>query len=192
MERNSPLRIVRLDAEGLDAWLDFFDHRAFADNPEWRHCYCTFYHKPEPGKGAAGPRKSNRNRAIGLIQEGAMSGYLGLDETGRVVAWCNVNDRSAFARLGNSKAERGRVLAIVCFLVEKGWRRRGAAAGLLSHVLDDAEAAGYEAVEAYPSGESRTDAGNYHGHRALYEKFGFEIHEDGGRLVARKALGSRN
>jgi GNAT superfamily N-acetyltransferase len=124
-----------------------------------------------------------------MIREGTMAGYLGLDESGRAVAWCNANDRCAFARLEGSEAERGKVLAVVCFVVEKAWRRRGAATALLSRVLDDAKAAGYEAVEAYPSAEARTDAGNYHGPRALYERLGFEVVQEGKRLVARKVLG---
>jgi GNAT superfamily N-acetyltransferase len=201
MEERSTFRILPLSVELLDPWLDFFDGRAFADNPEWSHCYCTFYHKS--GKPGAS-RITNRNLAIRLIREGGMKGYLGLDGEGRVVAWCNANDRSAFARLGETEARFGeaagaeagtavesRVLSIVCFLVEKAYRGRGAASALLSRILSDAEADGYDAVEAYPNAEARTEAGNYHGPRALYEGAGFEIAEKGGRLVARRALAGR-
>jgi GNAT superfamily N-acetyltransferase len=189
MEDHADLRIVRLGPELLGAWLDFFDGRAFSDNPDWKHCYCTFYHKPVRGSGVVCSRTTNRNRAIGMIRDGTMAGYLGLDEAGRAVAWCNANDRRSFARLEGSEVERGRVLAVVCFVVEKAWRRRGAATALLSRVLDDAKAAGYMVVEAYPSAEARTEAGNYHGPRALYERLGFEVVEEGNRLVARKTLG---
>ena len=79
MEELSPFRIVPLDRGLLGAWLDFFDGRAFADNPGWKHCYCTFYHKSgKPG----GSRITNRNLAIRMIKEGSMSGYLALDEAG--------------------------------------------------------------------------------------------------------------
>jgi GNAT superfamily N-acetyltransferase len=194
MEEKSPFRILPLSRELLDVWLDFFDGRAFADNPEWSHCYCTFYHKS--GKPGAS-RITNRNLAIRLIREGRMKGYLGLDESGRAVAWCNANDSSAFARFGDTEARlgeaeaagEGRVLSIVCFLVEKASRGRGAASALLSRILTDAAAAGYDAVEAYPNAEARTEAGNYHGPRALYEGAGFTTAEEGGRLVARKSLG---
>ena len=187
MEELSSFRIVPLERGLLGAWLDFFDGRAFADNPGWKHCYCTFYHKAgKPG----GSRITNRNLAIRMIKDGSMSGYLGLDEAGRVVAWCNANDRAAFARLDEAGAgDSAKVLAIVCFLVEKSWRGRGLATALLSRIIADAGDAGFAAVEAYPSGDDSTEAGNYHGPRALYEAAGFRIAEEGGRLAARKLLG---
>lgn len=86
MENAEILKIVPLASALLDVWLDFFDARAFSDNPEWRHCYCTFFHKSGPDGGEAGPRMTNRKRAIRLIEEGRMRGYLALEEGERAMA----------------------------------------------------------------------------------------------------------
>jgi hypothetical protein len=33
-----------------DDFLLFFDHVAFADNPDWSDCYCSLYHFANKGK----------------------------------------------------------------------------------------------------------------------------------------------
>ncbi len=38
-------RVEKLKKEHLEKWLDFFDNRAFKDNPYWKSCYCTFFHQ---------------------------------------------------------------------------------------------------------------------------------------------------
>ena len=56
-----------------DDFLLFFDHVAFADNPDWSDCYCSAYHFANKGKA------ESRREASSLIEEGRMHGFLAYD-----------------------------------------------------------------------------------------------------------------
>ena len=181
------MNIEKLSVENMPAWLDFFDQRAFADHADWQGCYCTYYFQPKPESFGA-RRAKKRDYAIWLIGEGMMRGYLAF-EKGRVVGWCNANDRRQFGRLGPlSAAGEEKILSIVCFLVEKEFRHRGIARALLERAILDAQAEGYAAVEAYPQKKSVSEFVNYHGPYALYERFGFQEIDGQEQLVVRKSL----
>src|SRR6266436_7890645 len=49
-----------------DDFLHFFDHVAFADNPDWSDCYCSLYHFPNKGK------EETRRTASSNVEEGKM------------------------------------------------------------------------------------------------------------------------
>ena len=46
----SELVIKELSPSLRDDFLLFFDHVAFADNPDWSDCYCSAYHFANKGK----------------------------------------------------------------------------------------------------------------------------------------------
>lgn len=168
-----------------EAFMEFFDQRAFSDNPYWKGCYCTFFHRPEHiGPEQPVVRPTRRVQAETMIREGTLRGYLAYGKDGRVIGWCNANRRSAFLRLGPGEAD---VVAVVCFVIDPAHRRRGVARALLARVLEDAAREGVRAVEAYPSSRARTASGHYHGPLALYESFGFQ-RVPGRKLVVRKEL----
>ena len=54
-----------------DDFLLFFDHVAFADNPDWSDCYCSAYHFAN-NKGKA----ESRHQASLLIEDDRMTGSL--------------------------------------------------------------------------------------------------------------------
>src|SRR5262245_49039429 len=86
----------------LADYLDFFDHRAFTDNPQWAGCYCYFpYHDPKSSpewqkRSAA----DNRQAACACIQSGHSQGYLAYDGD-RVVGWCNAAPRLRYPMLND-------------------------------------------------------------------------------------------
>jgi hypothetical protein len=41
------MKIIKVSHCNLNAWLDFFDNRAFSDHKEWKSCYCTYYFYPK-------------------------------------------------------------------------------------------------------------------------------------------------
>jgi ribosomal protein S18 acetylase RimI-like enzyme len=174
-------RVVSLGAGQLDAFLDFFDRVAFTDNPGWADCYCLFYHHSSPEWDERSGAQ-NRVKAAELIRQGAMSGFLAFDRD-RPVGWCNANLRSRFQRLTEDPDLRAegtdeRVLAVVCFVVAPGERRRGVARQLLAAACAAATAQGLDWVEAYPRKDAQTPAQHYHGPLALYQSEGFVICEE--------------
>ena len=74
----SELVIKELNPSLKDDFLYFFDHIAFADNPDWSDCYCSLYHFPNKGKaesrGEAYPVKKPLSDAYNF--PGPLSMYL--------------------------------------------------------------------------------------------------------------------
>jgi GNAT superfamily N-acetyltransferase len=185
------MEIRALTPDLAEAFFAFFDQRAFADNPYWKGCYCTFFHRPKRlPEEEARPRSTRREQARTLIARCDMRGYLAYGDDGQVVGWCNANRKQAFARLDAAGVPEDGVLSIVCFVIDPARRRQGIARALLARVIQDAAVQGFRWVEAYPSARARTASGHYHGPLALYEALGFQ-RLPGRKLVVRKALETR-
>lgn len=167
----------------VDDYLDYFSHVAFCDHEEWSECYCLFFHWDDALETECPGGECRRRYAAGFIRDGIIRGYLAYMD-GRVVGWCNANDKTHFKRLAEREelwedAERGaKVKSVVCFAIAPGMRRKGIAARLLDRVCRDAAAEGCAYVEAYPfRGETDVYA-NYHGPYELYMKHGFTVYKD--------------
>jgi len=181
------VQIFPLDESKIDDWLDFFDSRAFSDHKEWKTCYCTFYHYPKLSEYDS---SSNRKRdyAVWLIRNNILKGYLAYKE-GRVIAFCNVNDIENYSKLSNLPKRDAKILAIVCFIVQKEERRKGFAGQILKKIIEDAKLKGFDEIEAYPGKEGESsEYSNFHGPRDLYIKMGFSEDRVGRSSVVRKIL----
>src|SRR5689334_13990190 len=66
----SDLVVKELTPSLRDDFLLFFDHVAFADNPDWADCYCYPYHFADRGKA------ENRRAASNQIEESRIQGFL--------------------------------------------------------------------------------------------------------------------
>ena len=188
------LTIHPLTPELAERFFDFFDHRAFIDNPDWAGCYCTLYHYPGSQEDwEKRPGEQNRLEAERLIERGILKGYLAFDGD-KPVGWCNVNVKSAYPFLKNDprllSADDASTASVVCFTVDPDYRGRGVAASLLERsVRDYADIPGVRFLEGYPSKTASNQADNYVGPVRLYEKFGFSVtREYDDILVVRKAL----
>ncbi len=165
---------VKALSPGLEgAFLDFFDHHAFTDNPSWAPCYCCFYKtdctRKEWMKRTA---QQNRELAVQLIRSGEMHAYLAF-ANGEPVGWCHADAREKMTRLEDLQDPSEKAASIVCFVIAPEWRRKGIATRLLQYVLQDCKSRGFELVEAYPCRSGKTDAVQYHGPEAMYRKAGF-------------------
>lgn len=173
------LEIHRLTPERLSDFLDFFDNRAFEDNPAWSGCYCVFYHHDgEEADWARRSKEDNRSFAENLVRTGALTGFLAYND-GVPVGWCNVNDKRRFF-LAKNRAEAPSpddddVAAIVCFVIYHLNRRRGISAALLEHVIAHYRDSGIRRLEAYPLNEG-VEGIHYHGPLSLYLRHGFSVH----------------
>jgi GNAT superfamily N-acetyltransferase len=180
------IEVKKLTVELLDDWLDYFDNIAFSDSDDWPGCYCMHFHWNEgldrrnnwnetleqvyrkTGKA------DNRRRAIRLIKNGTMQGYLAY-HAGKVVGWCNANDKRKYKTVLNNFFENTgnarKVKSIVCFCIASEMRNKGIATRLLEKVCADAAEEGYEYVEAYPYNNGQNN--DFHGSLVMYEKTGF-------------------
>lgn len=179
-----------LIAGNIQDYLDFFDDRAFCDNPDWAGCYCVFNHFVGSNEAwMARTAAQNRAEAERMAREGSLKGYLAYAD-GKAVGWCNVNDKRAYPRFAAIGEDDGALVgAVTCFVIDPGYRRQGIARALLRRACADYALRGFNYMESYPMVEEGTCAAHYHGHPAMYESEGFVTHlRLEGRLCMRKPL----
>ena len=176
------IEIRRLSPDLCEDWLTYFDGIAFGDHGEWALCYCLEGHMTRQENDGLKNPAARRDYAKQLIQDGKMQGYLAYAD-GKVVGWCNANDRSAYTYLDelyaymNYKPDDKRTKVVFCFLVASNYRGQGIAGAFLDRVCQDAKNDGYEQVEAYPLSDTNSEF-QYHGTLRMYEKNGFKKNAD--------------
>jgi len=170
--------IRSLTPDLINDYLNFFDNVAFTDHPEWSQCYCIHFHwRPE---WDSEPPVKNRDRVISHINDGSIRGYLAY-AGGNAIGWCSADDRRAYAGLAGRENDLNdadkKIKAVVCFLVAPDMRGKGVATELLARACADAEREGFDFIEVYPPVGGCDMYAAHHGTVALYEKFGFVVHE---------------
>ena len=206
------LVIKALTPDLVSDYLDFFDHRAFADESPFYPCYCNAFNlsreqirrqlfvKAEQYGGEEGWRRALRESALQMVQNGSIRGYLAYDGD-LSVGWCNANDRLSYYRVGEFDLDSlpedsvldgcvvpGNVKSIVCFEIAPAWRGKGIAGRLLEQVCKDAAEEGFSFAEAYPE-DSKNNTPAFTGPLRLYEKAGFtEYGRRGSMIIMRKVL----
>jgi GNAT superfamily N-acetyltransferase len=176
------MKIVKLSHRNVNAWLDFFDNRAFSDHKAWEGCYCTYYYYPrfEASRKAG---RSRREYAKWLIDHNKMSGYLAY-EKGSVIGWCNAGPKQYYPKLKGQDPSDDGTKSIVCFTIDERYRGRGIATALLKRVVKDAKKDGTRKLEAYPNIKAKNQFNHYHGPMNMFVREGFEIDKSGNRTTA--------
>ena len=168
--------VYPVTADRVDDWLRFFDHDAFADNPDWASCYCLEPHVPGTSEFER-PWRDTRSTVARRLCDGTTSGYLAY-VGGRPAGWVNASLRSDYGlyRLVDVGGPEPRsVIGVSCFVVAPPFRRHGVASALLDRVIADAPARGASWIEGYPHNEPEpSDAGHFRGSRSMYEARGFQ------------------
>ena len=164
-------------ADRVDDWLQFFDHDAFADNPDWASCYCLEPHVPSTPELPERLWRDTRAAVARRLDDGTTSGYLAYVD-GRAVGWVNASFRSDYGLyrlVGAGGPAAQSVIGVSCFVIAPPFRRHGVAATLLDRVIADASARGASWIEGYPHNEPEpSDAGHFRGPRSMYEARGFQ------------------
>ena len=160
----------------VNDWLRFFDHDAFAGNPDWASCYCLEPHIPATPEQPERAWRDTRAIMVGRLRGGMTFGYLAYVD-GQPVGWVNASLRSDYGlyRLVDAGGPGPRsVIGVSCFVIAPPFRRHGVASALLDRVIPDASARGALWIEAYPHNEPQAnDAGHFRGPRSMYEARGF-------------------
>ena len=190
------IEIKKLSSDLLEDFLFYFDNIAFSDHSDWSGCYCVEPHLCQVAEHELpiGTNSSYRNTAIDFIKRGKLQGYLAYSD-GKVVGWCNVNDKSSYEKLQEKKESWTeddsikRIKSIMCFNIAPDMRKKGVATKLLEVICDDALKEKYDIIEAYPyRGEPNTYF-YFTGPPAIYSKNGFSIFKELNReMIVRKYL----
>ncbi|TLN17233.1 GNAT family N-acetyltransferase, partial [bacterium] len=112
-------------------------------------CWCMYWRREGAWEGGNGD--ANREKMHTLVQGGTLTGllaYAGSDAVG----WVSVAPRVDYAALARSRVlapvDEQPVWSIVCFFIQRGWRRKGVMRALLRGAVDYAAAHGAHIVEA--------------------------------------------
>jgi ribosomal protein S18 acetylase RimI-like enzyme len=181
------LQCIPLTSDRLPDYLEFFDQRAFADNPKWAGCYCYFpLHDPQ---------KTNWHERKGpavtaCTQAGTARGVLAYVD-GKVVGWCNAGPWSQFPMLRDFPQEDKDSIGVVfCFVVDPGLRGQGVATSLLNAACEEFRANGLKSAQAKPAKHVEGAAANHLGPLAMYLAAGFTVVAElpDGDVIVRKEL----
>jgi len=161
----------------IDDWLRFFDHEAFAGNPDWASCYCLEPHAPPPPDNPESPWRERRSIVAERFRSGTTFGYLAYVGD-RPAGWVNASLRSHYGLYQNIDPDGPQptsVIGVSCFVIAPPFRQHGVASALLDRVIEDASARGASWIEAYPRNHpEESDAANFRGPRSMYDARGFE------------------
>lgn len=183
---------VRLHPLTPERWPDL--ERLFGDRGACGGCWCMYWRVPageyEAGKGDQNRRKL-RQRTEGGPRPPGILAYI----DGESAAWCAVGPRSEFVRF-----QRSRILApvddesawsIVCFFVEKRFRRMGLTPMLIHGACDFAAHHGATIVEGYPvDKDSAVPTFAFTGLASAFRQAGFDevVRRSATRPVMRRRL----
>jgi len=185
------MEIRPLVPERVEDYLEFFDHRAFPDNPAWQSCYCNCLFadetiKPWPDYTLA----ENRAEVRARIVRGKMPGFLAYGPDGPI-GWLGAGpkrDYPVFA--GLAEAELEGIGSITCFLVAPSARGQGVARAMLGAALTAFRSAGLHVAEAYPRPKALTAAAMHYGPMGLFLAEGFSLFAEDrdGSVTVRRSL----
>lgn len=161
----------------IDDWTGFFDHDAFAGNPDWASCYCLEPHLPATEEDPERPWRDVRGEMVKRLGTGGTYGYLAYVD-GTTAGWVNASPRSDYGmyRLVDPDGpDPASVIGVSCFIIAPPYRRHGIAAKLLDRVIADAADRGADWIEGYPYNDPESsDPGHYRGPKHIYDSRGFE------------------
>ena len=184
------IRPLAPDLQGQ--YLDFFDNRAFADNPRWASCFCNLFYVDPAGKAWRDyTAEENRTAVADRIVRGEMHGYLAFDGD-TAVGWCSAAPMTSVPAFAEDDIpDKEMVGAIMCFLVAADYRHHGVARQLLQAACTGFAEQGLTLAEGNPYPDATTEAANHFGPLALYLSEGFTHHRDDpedGTVYVRKRL----
>ncbi len=186
------LHCLPLTPERLGDYLDFFDHRAFPDNPRWAGCYCRFpLHDPARETWDVKDAAGNRAAVGTACRTGRAGGVLAYDGD-QVVGWCNAGPFAQFPMLHDEPIPDAAGCGVIfCFVVAPDRRGQGVGRALLDAACAQLAAQGLNAVMARPLRVADSPAANHLGPLSMYLAAGFTVvrEEDDGAVLVCRTLG---
>jgi GNAT superfamily N-acetyltransferase len=148
-------------------------------------CWCMWY-RLQKKQFDAQAGDGNRDAMKSLTASGVVPGLIGY-LNGQPAGWISVAPREDFPRLRRSRVMKAvddqSVWSVVCFFIDRKFRKQGLSLKLLKAGVEYALAHGARIVEGYPidlHDRSYPDAFAFHGMQSVFEQAGF-------REVARRS-----
>ena len=174
-------------------WTDF--ETIMGPNGGYGGCWCMLWRQSKAeydANAGDGNRETMKELAAGDRPPGLLA-YAGDAPAG----WISVAPRVAFPRLKNSRVlkpvDDTDVWSVSCFLIAKGFRRKGVALSLIEAACDFVAEQGGTVVEGYPIAPKKTPypvAYAWTGFASVFERAGFTevLRRSETRPIMRKTL----
>lgn len=151
------------------------DLRKFSEqHGKFRYCSCMRWRM----MSTEFQRSSKEERVAaleGLVCRGTPIGVLAY-AAGQPVGWCSIAPRESYAALERYRAlpriDAAPVWSVVCFFVDRRFRRQGVTLGLLKAAVQYARSQGAKVIEGYPV-EPGARLYTYMGSPATFRRAGF-------------------
>jgi len=185
-ERNPEIQyrpVTRETASGLTAFSGCHGKFGYCSCMRWRMASAEYQ------KSTKETRSKKLRR---MVSAGVPVGVLAFAGS-EAIGWCSIAPRETYEGLERYKAlpriDDAAVWSVVCFFIDRRFRRRRLTLGLLNAGLDYARAQGAKIVEGYPV-EPGTRLYTYMGSPATFRKAGFDDVTPKGqqRKVVRRAF----
>lgn len=161
-----------------DGWADF--EQLFGSGGGYGGCWCMWWRctrREFEANSGAGNRKAMR----ALVDAGIIPGILAYVHM-QPAGWCSVAPRENYGSLERSpvlkRIDSKTVWSIVCFYVDKSFRKRGLMGALIDAAVSYASAQGASIVEAYPTitlGRKLAPVSSFMGTSQIFLDHGFKI-----------------
>lgn len=176
------LNAIEIQPASADRWADM--EQLFGSRGGYAGCWCMYWRVRHAEFG-----RINGEQAKAAMQEltkktiapGVMA-YM----DGQAVGWCSIGPREDYVALAHSKelaqVDDTPVWSIVCFFIDKKYRRKGVSAELLRGAVKYAADHGAKVIEAYPidmdcermKGKTLTRYSGFMGMVSVFKQAGFE------------------
>lgn len=148
--------------------------RFSSQHGKFRYCSCMRWRM-----ASSEFRRSSKEERVAaleeLVRQGTPVGILAYADE-EPVAWCSIAPREACAALERYRAlpriDKAPVWSVVCFFVDRRFRRQGVTLRLLQAAVDYARSQGAQIIEGYPV-EPGSPSYTYMGFPSTYRKAGF-------------------
>lgn len=187
------LRLVPLAPAGLSDFAEFLGGSDFGG------CFCAVWTAfgADWSERCADPRRPNLETTAARVQSGHHVGYL-VYEGSDLVAWTGAGPKPSFPLLATKLGSRlspqsPDVWSLGCIAIAASARARGLSARVVQAVIAQAQRAGAQALEAYPT-DPWDEARSYRGAASTYAAQGFQVvardpEGEGAILLMRLPLG---
>lgn len=190
------IEIKRLTPDLADDYVHFFDITPHDEYIDAHKCYCVCWCADDYEGKDFSTAKKRRAAAHRYVQDGIIQGYLAY-HNGTPIGWCNANIKADCLKCCSWRMfmkdvhvdTREKIKSVFCFVIAPQYQRQGIATMLLERVIEDAEAEGFDAMEAYPNKSFSSVAADFMGPAAMYKKHGFlTVAQTEQKYVMRKEL----
>lgn len=162
----------------VERWKDF--KKLFGSNGACGGCWCMWWrikrsqYEKQKGEG-------NKKAIKKIVNAGIIPGIIAYHDS-NPIGWCAIEPRENYSLLENSKVlkriDDEKVWSVVCFFIDKKFRRMGVTKKLLEAAIKHAKKNKAKIVEGYPVDSKNTpSAFAWTGFTSVFLKAGFkEVH----------------